>query len=134
MQIFLMVSLFASLHKQHCSGSAALTRIKNRLKCTALENLFFGGGWSHIPSMNVCWNERLKMWAITAHFQIWGVQFGPWWSTNRISAWEAIDNLLRENIWNFVTLLLLSPWNDTQEMSAEISYWCHITTQIWIVL
>ena len=50
-----MVSLFASLHKQHCSGSAALTRIKNRLKCTALENLFFGGGLSHIPSMNVCW-------------------------------------------------------------------------------
>ena len=37
-----MVSLFASLHKQHCSGLATLTvLIKNRLKCTALENLDF---------------------------------------------------------------------------------------------
>ena len=39
-----ILSLFASLHKQHCSGSATLTGIKNRLKCTALENLFLGGG------------------------------------------------------------------------------------------
>ena len=129
MQIFLMVSLFASLHKQHCSGLATLTGIKNRLKCTALENLDFL--WACHTFLQ--WMSA-EMWAITAHFQIWGVHFGPWWSTNRMSTWEAIDNLLRENIWHFVTPLLLSPWNDAQEMSAEISYWCHNTTQIWIVL
>ena len=51
------------------------------MHCTRKSRLSLG--LSGIPPMNVCWNEWLKMWTITAHYQIWGVQFGLWWSTNK---------------------------------------------------
>ena len=40
----------------------------------------------------------------------------------------------RENSWHLVTLPLVSPPNDVWETSAEIFYWWHVTTRIWVVL
>ena len=39
-----------------------------------------------------------------------------------------------ENGQHFVTLPLVSPWRDIWVMTAEIPYWQHVTTQIWILL
>ena len=39
-----------------------------------------------------------------------------------------------ENSWHLATLPLVSPPNDIWETSAEIPYWCRVTTQIWVVL
>ena len=39
-----------------------------------------------------------------------------------------------ENSRHLATLPLVSPPNDIWETSAEIPYWRHVTTQIWVVL
>ena len=39
-----------------------------------------------------------------------------------------------ENSRHLGTLPLVSPSNDVWETSAEIPYWCRVTTQIWVVL
>ena len=39
-----------------------------------------------------------------------------------------------ENSQHFMTPPLVSPWNDIWEMSPEIPYWWHVTTQIWVLL
>ena len=42
-----------------------------------------------------------------------------------------------ENSWHFTMLLVVSPWNELWETSAEIPYWCRTTIQIreyfWLV-
>ena len=40
----------------------------------------------------------------------------------------------QENSWHLATLPVVSPPNDVWETSTEISYWWHVTTQIWVVL
>ena len=39
-----------------------------------------------------------------------------------------------ENSRHLATLPLVSPPNDVWETSAEIPYWWHVTSQIWVVL
>ena len=62
----------------------------------------------------------------TLHVCVWCIPFYQRCVSDCLSA--------QENSWHLATLPLVSPPNDVWETSAEISYWWHITTQIWVVL
>ena len=70
---------------------------------------------------------------------IWSVSVN---STNE--TWNTIDSVSPKNTGLFVsrpektadisTHDMVFPRNDVWQMSAEIPYWWHVTTQIWVVL
>ena len=47
---------------------------------------------------------------------------------------QANISLAWENSRHLATLPLVFPPNDVRETSAEIPYWCRVTTQIWVVV
>ena len=53
---------------------------------------------------------------------------------HRVHQWIHCYHTAWENRWHFATLPLVSPPNEVWETNAEIPYWWHITTQIWVVL
>ena len=62
----------------------------------------------------------------TLHVCVWCIPFYQRCVSDCLSA--------QENSWHLATLPVVSPPNDVWETSAEISYWWHVTTQIWVVL
>ena len=63
--------------------------------------------------------------------------FGVWLLSKNLRNQFSTHKSMRlawENSWHLVTPPLVSSPNDVWEMSAEIPYWWHITTQIWVVL
>ena len=57
----------------------------------------------------------------------------PSLSMSKVEKQKKRGGLTWENSRHLATLSLVSPPSDVLETSAEIPYWCRVTTQIWVV-
>ena len=78
-------------------------------------------------------NMHLSLYSQTPHCRL----LIQWKDVNLQSFkkfYTAMTRLARENSQHFTMSSLVSAQNDVWAMTAEILYWWHVTTKIWVVL